>query len=543
MVKQIKWLWRYSDGFRLRILATILLGAFAVGLGLLFAQIVKIYLDYASEDVQFYLLEAVVWLVGLKLMQLLCEQADIYIRGINTARMETALEYRMFCALTSEKNAKASGIHSGDGIYRLSSDVGLVAEGMVSTVPNLVYSVVQLIATWCYLMTMQPILTVIIGVLSPVMIIATYYYTRLLTPVAREVRKLGSKVNAYLQEHLQHAEMINAFNQNGYVRANVKNYQRQFLYAMIKRIRITVTADSITELGFAMGYLAVFVWGLYSIPRGRATYGELVVFLQLVGQLQRPVFMFKDQYPSFVSALASVERLQEICDREEDEEGLLCTRCGESVGVRFEEVSFSYENTGRTVLNRFSHDFLPGSVTAVVGETGTGKSTLLKLILGLLRPKGGRVLLYDRNSGREMNADSSARGDLLYVPQGNTLLSGTVRYNLSLGNPDASEAQMMAALHIANADFVVQELDEGLDTVIGERGYTLSEGQAQRIAIARGLLKDSPVLLLDEPSSALDSATEEVLFRRLFKNAKGKTVIVITHRIADPALFDNIVRI
>ena len=213
---------------------------------------------------------------------------------------------------------------------------------------------------------------------------------------------------------------------------------------------------------------------------------------------------------------------------------------GNGVGVRFDGVSFAYPDSSSALFEGFSHDFRPGSVTAMMGETGAGKSTLMRLMLGLLRPDEGHVLLY--NEEQTLDAGPESRCNLIYVPQGNTLMSGTIRDNLLLGNPDAQDDELIESLHVAAADFVM-ELPDGLDTVCGERGAGLSEGQAQRIAIARALLRSGGVILLDEPTASLDLETERILLQRLSSSRNGRTLIIITHREEVLALCDDVIRI
>jgi ABC-type bacteriocin/lantibiotic exporter with double-glycine peptidase domain len=248
-------------------------------------------------------------------------------------------------------------------------------------------------------------------------------------------------------------------------------------------------------------------------------------FLQLVGMIQNPILQLLNMIPGVIHATASVDRLEEL----ENEKGMMESKdkASAATGIRFSDVSFCYADGDRMVVDHFTHDFKPGTKTAIMGETGIGKTTLFRMILGFIQPASGRV---------------EVGGDLCFVPQGNTLMSGTIRYNLQLAKPEADDEELLEALHTACADFVA-DLSEGLDTELGERGSGLSEGQAQRIAIARGLLHGGDVLLLDEISSSLDEPTELELYRRLFAAHPQTTMIFITHRSTITALCDEIIRL
>ena len=527
MYSSISWLWKFSAGFRLKLTSVIILSVGGVCFSLVFVDFTKTAIDNAVAGNGMPLLFLFL-VIGLRILQLACEQGEIYLRSLTRAEIENHLEFRMFCALNDSEIKAKQKFHSGDEIYRLSSDVGIVAENMAFIFPTLVYSVIQLAATWTYLMTMQPVLTVIVGLVSPLVILAGFYYTRCLIPISRQVRHEGSKVNKYIQEHLQHHELITIMEQNRYVQSQVRKLQKTFFSALKSQIRLTIGTDTLTEAGFALSYLVILVWGVNGIGNNTITYGEFLVFIQLVGQLQRPVFIFKDQYPSWVASFASVERLMEITSlpKEKVSEKQLVEGIP---GIRFSNVSFRYLKDERWILKNFSHDFRPGTITAIWGETGAGKSTLMKMILAILSPQEGYIEIYDE-SGNSFKVSSGTRCNCSFVPQGNSMISGTIRYNLLLGDLKASDDQMRESLYLASAEFVFKDFPNGLDTVVGERGIGISEGQAQRIAIARGLLRKSRILLLDEPTSALDPETEKIFLDRLISKSTDKTIIIITHK-------------
>ena len=337
MKLSLKWLWLYSSGYRIKLLVIILLNIGGIFFSLAFVESTKVFINEAitGKDIIFFV---AVTLIGLKAAQLLCEQGEIYIRTLSRAQFENSLEYKMFCSLSNSQISAKQKFHSGDEIYRLSSDVGIVAESMIYTFPILVYSVIQLIATWGYLMTMQPILTIFIGLISPIIIFAGYYYTRLLVPISRNVRLEGSRVNKYIQEHLQHHELISIMQQNKYVQIQVAKLQDSFFKVLKSKIRLTIGTDSLTEIGFALSYLTVFIWGINGLSNKTISYGDFLVFIQLVGQLQRPVFIFKEQYPSWIASFASVERLMEITSLPQEKQSNNNQFIGECPGIRFNNI-------------------------------------------------------------------------------------------------------------------------------------------------------------------------------------------------------------
>jgi len=296
-------------------------------------------------------------------------------------------------------------------------------------------------------------------------------------------------------------------------------------------------SSTLLSIGFGTGYLVTFLWGVDSLQAGTITYGMMISFIQLVGQIQGPFRDMTRFVPVLISTLTASERLLELEEVPlEDDDDPISFPGG--AGVRFTDISFQYKEGGRPILSRFSCDFPKGSTTAILGETGAGKTTLIRLILALLKPVEGKIEMYD--GMQTVKVSPRTRNNLVYVPQGNTLFSGTIRENLLLGNPEATEAEMREALETACAGFVMDR-PNGLDAVCGELGAGLSEGQAQRIAIARALLRKGSVLLLDEATSALDMQTEQQLLKNLSSREAGQTIICVTHRPAVIAYCSQVV--
>ena len=302
-----------------------------------------------------------------------------------------------------------------------------------------------------------------------------------------------------VQEGMEHNEVLRSLESEGWVTGRLNEMQHSLKGKVLKRTRFTAIARILLAMSFSLGYLLAFVWGGLQLRDGVITFGVMTSFLQLVSQLQHPILNLLNMVPQFIHASAIITRLQELEEAGKEAQVEKNTEVLEGqVGVRVEDLDFSYAMGDRQIFSRFSHDFRPGSKTALMGQTGAGKTTLFRLMLGLATPKEGKIVLYNGQKSVEVSANT--RTNFVFVPQGNTLMSGSVRYNLLLANPDATDDELKQVLHTAMADFVLEHPD-GLEMELGERGVGLSEGQAQRIAIARGLLRPGGVLLLDEISS------------------------------------------
>lgn len=515
-----------AAGQRSALLASMLANLAGVGASLLFVYICKTLIDIATgnsgRDLAGWSLAMVATMAAQTLFSLLrtrlAAQTDIRIK--NNLRMQ--LFSRMICAYHGSRGER----HSGDITNRLEEDVRVVSECLSNSLPALLSATVQFIAAFCFLMALNNTLAWSVVGIMPLAIILSKIFFRKLRRLTRDIRDTDSLVQSHLQENLQHATLIQTLEQEGRASSGLDRLQSGLYDSVMRRTRFTIVSRTVISLAFAAGYATAFLWGVNGLLAGAVTFGTMTAFLQLVGQIQRPVLELSSYIPSAIHAAASADRLMEI----EGDESCAASEpvhLGSPAGIRMEHVSFAYPDGTRKVIDDFSHDFRPGSRTAIVGETGAGKSTLIRLILALLRPQSGSIVIYGPRSSAE--ASAATRCNLTYVPQGNSLLSGTVRDNLLLGDPEADEAGMKEALRVAAADFVFQ-LPDGLDTPCSENGGGLSEGQAQRIAIARALLRRGSILLLDEFSSSLDPETEKRLMENLSSALPGRTMIFITHR-------------
>ena len=526
ILKYTRWLWSHSVGARGAILVNILLGSLTVGLNLLFIFLCKRLVDIATGVEAGSLGPYTVFVLSVVVLRLVVATINVRVENLTNSKMNFIIRKGLYSNLLYAEWLGKEKRHTGDTVNRLESDVSTVTNVIVSDFPQIFTTLVQLVAAIVFLCTMEWRLAALLVLITPLFILFSRIFVRRLREMTRGIRETESEVQSHLQESLQHRMVIQSMENEGRMEDRLDDLQDREYGQIKERTRFNVIARSMVGAAFSFGYIAAFLWGVYGISKGTLTYGVMTAFLQLVGQVQRPLVNLTRQIPSLIYSSTSIDRLMEMEDAPKEVAGDPVRLAGPA-GIRVENLDYRYPDGQRMILKDLTFDFPPLSRTAIVGETGAGKSTLIRLMLALLKPVGGRVVLYDE--AQETPASAATRCNLVYVPQGNTLFSGSVRENLLMGKPDATEDEMKAALETAVADFVYS-LPDGLETRCGEGGSGLSEGQSQRIAIARGLLRPGSILLLDEFSSSLDPETEQKLMDNLTKKAAGKTMIFITHR-------------
>ncbi|HWP97020.1 MAG TPA: ABC transporter ATP-binding protein [Syntrophomonadaceae bacterium] len=454
--------------------------------------------------------------------------------------MSNTMRQKIFAGLTETEWMPLAAYHSGDILTRLTSDVSSVVDFMLSTVPGIISLVVQLVAAFATLLHYEPRLAYLAFLLGPTTVLFSRIWGRKLKTLNIKMKESESDYRSYLQESLQNLLIIKSFGLEQYSRDMLQGLHEKRLASVIKLNRTTLTASTVMGGGFLSGYILAFVWGIYRLAHQAISFGTLTAFLQLVSQVQGPFFGLARSIPQTITAAASAGRLMvlEEMQRENKGEKLPAPR---GVGMAFHQINFAYEE-GQPILNDVSADIKPGEMVALVGPSGEGKTTMIRLLLALLRPDEGEVCFTDE-LGHRFAASAATRDWLTYVPQGNTLFSGTIADNLRYGDPGATEEDMEKAVRAACAWGFIKKLPQGLDTVIGEDGLGLSEGQAQRIAIARSLLKKAPVLIMDEATSALDMQSELHVLSAIKELGKDRTCLIITHRPSVSKICSRVLRL
>lgn len=524
----LSWLWYSSRGARKQATLNMALGLTDVVCQLLWVLACKHAIDIATGVSDGSLAYTGTIIGALMLAEIMSRSASRWIYAVTGNKVRNRMRLGIFARLLRCDWLHLQKHHTGDLVNRLEGDVNEITALITETIPATIVVMVQLAASFFLLFAMSPMLAVSIVVILPISLVASQFYVRRMRRLNRDVRDSDSRIQSVLQESLQHKELIKTLEQNDSTEKQLAKLQEQLHTQVTDRTKFSLGAFTFVQLGFAAGYLVAFIWGVDSLHEGIITYGTMAAYLQLVGLIQRPTMDLSRHIPGIASSLTAAERLYELEDMPLETEGKSIMLEG-TAGVRFRNVGFRYEDKNRKILDNFCFDFAPNSSTAIIGETGTGKTTLIRLMVALVSPQSGSIEIYNGKESRQ--SSTLTRGNFVYIPQGNSLVSGTIRDNLLMGNPEATEEQMKAALHMACADYV-QELPDGMDSEVTERGGGLSEGQAQRIAIARSILRPGSILILDEITSALDEETERELLKRLTQGQTGKTLIFVTHRPA-----------
>ncbi len=536
----LAWFWHIFRQVKLQSFINAMSGVVRVGLDFAFIWATKLAIDLATgvSSSSFIphpttLFGAGVLLVCIMVLQLALGYLGRWIAALMGVEAQNRMQRHIFEHLLRSEWRGKEQRHSGDVLNRMVSDSQTVVNVVTDTIPQALAVLVRLVCAFFFLFSMDAMLAIGVTAILPVFILLSRLYINRMRAITREVRQTDSHIQATLQESIQHRLVLKTLERVPLLVKTLSSLQATLRCQVRYRTLFSSTSNLILNIGFGGAYLFAFLWSVNRLADGVITFGMMTAFIQLCGQIQGPFRELTHFIPAIISSFTAAERLMELEETPLEDDGEPI-RFSHGAGIRITDLTFAYDTHSRHIFQHANYDFPSGSTTAILGETGAGKTTLIRLILALLKPNEGAVEMYS-DSETAVPVSARTRCNLVYVPQGNSLFSGTLRWNLQMGKPDATEAEMFEALRLACADFV-NTLPDGLDTRIGEGGAGLSEGQAQRIAIARALLRQGCILLLDEATSALDQQTEQALLKNLVEHHQQlsvkPTLIFITHRTA-----------
>ncbi len=520
----LKWIYnncgkRWSEG-----VALVVLNAWSAVCVTLFAMLSKSVMDYAQAGDADNLFKGAIALLVLIISQILSRIVSSFVEAISQGKAEIKLKTNVFRSIIYGEYAKVNEHHSGDLMTRLTADVTYVSDNYVHIFPALVGYVVRILSAAVALFALDRRFAIIFVVCGVLVVTVAAIFRKNLKVLHQKVVMRDARVRSFMQEMLENLFAVKVFGIEEKIIKRSHKQQRKFYREKVKKKSFSILATIGFSLAFAAGFLAAISYGSYGILNGTMSFGTVVAIVQLVNQLQSPVVGATSVIPSFFSMLASAQRLIEIAEIDKD-----TAVCDEAITyddfkrIKAEAVAFGYGE--ENVISNATFSVEKGEFVGVKGPSGAGKSTIFKLITGLYETNEGSIYI-ETNKG--IHFCRNTRHLFSVVPQGNMLFSGSVRENITMLYPDASDDEISLAITDACAEFVY-DLENGLDFMLGEDGAGISEGQAQRLAVARALLGKGKILLMDESTSALDEQSEKRLLANL-KNRKDLTIIFITHR-------------
>ena len=533
MWEEFKWMFSYAKKYKKEIIFYIFLGIFSTVMTLVSSIASKELIDVVTgHDMAGAPLIACV-MIGMALFSLFFSSIMSRITLKINIRIQNDIQADIFDKIIDVNWLDLSKYPSGDILNRFGSDVGTVANSAIGWVPDLVVGIFNFIATLAVIMYYDPTMMVLTLLNAPVMLLSSKLLMSRMRDHTKKVKEMNSEVTHFQTETFSNIDSIKSFDLTSLFSRRLRNFQSRYRDVNLEYNLFSIKTNIILSLiGMVIQY-SFFGWAVYRLWSGHITYGEMTLFMTQAGRLSSSFSSLVSIIPSTVSSTISAARLMEIInlpreDRNLDDSNELKKVAKSGFFIRLRDVDFSYVED-QQVIKSSDFEAHRNEIVAIVGPSGEGKTTLIRMFLGLISPNRGEAILIDKN-GKEVNLNASTRKYFSYVPQGNTIFSGTIAQNLRMVKEDATDEEIIEALKIACAYDFVKKMPDGINSEVGPRGLGLSEGQSQRISIARAVLRDAPILLLDEATSALDITTERNVLRNIIQQKPNKTCIVTTHR-------------
>ena len=531
-LKQIQWIRKESKPFHTAIIYSTLIDLLSMGLSLAAIYFSKQTIDIATGNPNGDLWAHAAGMIACIVGSMIAGMLNPWMIERNSMKFQMQLQMLLNGRMMAASWKSAQQWHTGDILNRLVKDCAEVVQLVVFTVPSMCVTLVELVAALVFLFILDSRIAWLILFSSPLLLLSKIYYKRM-RKLSKEWKSNDSLVTSVLQENTHARLLIASLGAENVRNALLEEGLQNRLHTGMQQLKIAIYSKTILQSVFHTGYFLAFLLGIYYLSKDLITFGTMVAFIQLVGRIQGPILQFIGFVPGLIRVRASVERIMELeeCPSSRKRNRNIIRQ---AEYLQVEDLHFGYSDG--EIINGMSFTVKAGEPLAIMGHTGVGKTTLIRLIAGILEPNQGNILL--KGDGKDWDTAELERTNFVYVPQGNSLFSGTIRDNLRMVNREASDEQLKEVLGTACADFV-WDLAQGLDTEIGENGLGLSEGQAQRLAVARAMLLPGSVWIFDEVTAALDAGTAQQLITNLLEKGKDKILLFVTH---DAALRDRCVR-
>ena len=546
--QEIKWMFRYINKYKLALIYYIGMGVLGTVIGLS-SSVASKYLIDAVTGHETSNLEFIIMFISFTAL------GGIAI-GAATSRITTKINLRINNEIQEDIYNQIlmvdwealSGFHSGDLLNRLNGDTKTVADSVIGWLPTLITNLIQFAGTLAIILYYDVTMAVIALLSAPVTLLMSRILVGRMRSYNKKMRQVSSEMMAFNEESFQNVLTIKSFDLVGFFVERLRNIQKHYTKTALDYNKFSIyTSSFMSIIGIIIAY-ATLGWGVFRLWSGSITYGTMTLFLQLSGSLSTGFSSLVGMIPSALGAATSAGRIMEIVNlhKEKATDGDLVKMIEENsvsdgLTVQISHADINYAGKD-SILRNVNIRVKPKQIVAIVGPSGEGKTTLIRVLLGLLKTTSGDATIIDSN-GLETGISMATRKFFSYVPQGNTIFSGTIAYNMRMVKQDATDEEIILALKAACAYEFIEDLPEGINTEIGEKGGGFSEGQAQRIAIARALLRGAPILLLDEATSALDIETEKKVLENIIAYGKNHSCILTTHRESVLVMCDKIYKI
>lgn len=536
ILREWKWLFKYIRKYWWGVAAYIVIGVIAIVMGLGASIASKYLIDAVVNRAETELLPAAVLVIGLAVLQIVFQSLSSFVTSRIGTRVNMEIRADFFERIAETTWERIRKYHSGDLINRLEGDINTISSGVINFLPSIITKLVKLIGSAVIVFYYDKTMAILALLGSPLVFLTSNYMMKKIRKFNEKSREMNGKVISFGQETFQNMQVIKAFSLSERYSQNFRTLLQQFRSVKLEYDRFSImTTVMMSFVGLIVSY-SCYGWGVWQLWNGAITYGTMTLFLQLSGNLTNSFSAIVSMAPSVVSIATAAGRIMEITQLPEEsddkaEEALLMLEKARQGKIRItaQNLGFTYSDGDVPVLKNADFTIKSGETVAIIGPSGEGKTTALRLILGLMTPTEGQINFIS-DDGETLNASLSTRKLCSYIPQVNSILYGTVAENLRAVKPEATDEELIKVLKIAEAWDFVSDLPEGINTVIGERNNNLSEGQAQRISIARAILRDAPVLLMDEATSSLDTVTEEKVLKNVMNTDYNRICVLTTHR-------------